>query len=198
MPPLLNPSVASGAAFELDVLRSQVQQVLDAVAEHDYCVLAPTSAKPLLDWLLETSPAPASYCYVADTPNVAEASATIQAISDLVGRGVGALLVVGDGSPARSAKAPGYLDERAADFDGTVERALRSADPGLLAHLDYSLASELDVAGRSTWPIAATVTQDQAWRCDGYDFADPYGVAYFVALWRTGMAGIPSETPASP
>jgi hypothetical protein len=37
-----------------------------------------------------------------------------------------AMLVVGDGSASRSEKAPGYFDERAAQFDADVADALRS------------------------------------------------------------------------
>ena len=39
-----------------------------------------------------------------------------------------ALLVMGDGSACRTVKAPGYLDERAADFDAAAARALGDAD----------------------------------------------------------------------
>ncbi len=47
-----------------------------------------------------------------------------------------ALLAMGDGSARRSASAPGYLDERAAPFDETVERAVRDGDLPAIAALD--------------------------------------------------------------
>ena len=46
-------------------------------------------------------------------------------LADLGGR-VG-LLVMADGSACRSLRAPGYLDPRAAAFDGALERAVRAA-----------------------------------------------------------------------
>lgn len=196
MPPLLNPSLASGAAFELDTLRSTVFQVVEEITKYSYCVIAPLSAQPLLDWLLAEFPLPTAYQYVADTPTEPEAASATDSIRNLVDSGVDALLVVGDGSASRSPKAPGYFDDRAVDFDSQVEQALRSASADRLASLDYSLAHELDVAGRATWPIAAAITHGGQWRCDLYDFADPYGVAYFAALWRTGIAGMPSDTPS--
>jgi hypothetical protein len=66
-----------------------------------------------------------------------------------------ALLAVGDGSARRSASAPGYLDERAAPFDETVERAVRDGDLPALAALDPALATDLLAAGRPAWQALA-------------------------------------------
>ncbi|THA35389.1 hypothetical protein E6R18_04045 [Streptomyces sp. A1277] len=94
-----------------------------------------------------------------------------------------ALLVMGDGSACRTLKAPGYLDERAADFDAAAARALGAADPGALAALDETLAYELKAAGRAPWQVLAGAAEGAglAGRLL-YDDA-PYGVGYLVAAW---------------
>ncbi|RKN37288.1 hypothetical protein [Streptomyces hoynatensis] len=94
-----------------------------------------------------------------------------------------ALLVLGDGSACRSAKAPGAFDGRAAAFDEAVARALGAADTAALAALDADLAAELHAAGRSCWQVLAGAAAGSglAGRLL-YDEA-PYGVGYFVAAW---------------
>ena len=62
---------------------------------------------------------------------------------------------MGDGSARRSASAPGYLDERAAPFDETVERAVRAGDLPAIAALDPVLATDLLAAGRPAWQALA-------------------------------------------
>ncbi len=94
-----------------------------------------------------------------------------------------ALLVMGDGSACRTLKAPGHLDERAADFDATVARALRCADTAGLLALDERLAAELQSSGRACWQLLAGAGADAG--LSGrllYDQA-PYGVGYLVAAW---------------
>lgn len=94
-----------------------------------------------------------------------------------------ALLVMGDGSACRSLKAPGYLDERAADFDERAARALGAADVEALKALDASLAYELKAAGRATWQVLAGAAEGAG--LDGQLLHEdaPYGVGYFVAAW---------------
>ncbi|MFD5319468.1 hypothetical protein [Streptomyces sp. NPDC127098] len=94
-----------------------------------------------------------------------------------------ALLVMGDGSTCRSPKAPGYFDERAADFDAAAARALGAADLAALRRIDPALAAELGAAGRSGWQLLAAAAEGAglAGRLL-YDDA-PYGVGYFVASW---------------
>lgn len=95
-----------------------------------------------------------------------------------------ALLVVGDGSARRSTAAPGYLDERAADFDAAVSAALASGEGARLAGIDLGLGTELLAAGVPAWHAAAAVLGD-AYRAELlYDDA-PFGVGYFVAAWTT-------------
>lgn len=94
-----------------------------------------------------------------------------------------ALLVMGDGSACRTVKAPGYLDERAADFDAAAARALGSADVAALSALDESLAYELKAAGRAPWQVLAGAARGAG--LGGrllYEDA-PYGVGYVVAAW---------------
>lgn len=94
-----------------------------------------------------------------------------------------ALLVMGDGSACRTVKAPGYLDERAADFDAAAARALGAADLEALAALDEALAYELKAAGRAPWQVLAGAAEG-AGRAGRllYEGA-PYGVGYMVAAW---------------
>ncbi|MCX4769367.1 class III extradiol dioxygenase subunit B-like domain-containing protein [Streptomyces sp. NBC_01260] len=94
-----------------------------------------------------------------------------------------ALLVMGDGSACRTVKAPGYLDERATEFDAAASRALGAADTGALIALDEALGHELKAAGRAPWQVLAGAAQGVG--LDGrllYDDA-PYGVGYLVAAW---------------
>jgi aromatic ring-opening dioxygenase LigB subunit len=93
------------------------------------------------------------------------------------------MLVMGDGSACRTVKAPGYLDERAADFDAAAARALGSADVAALSALDESLAYELKAAGRAPWQVLAGAAEGAG--LGGrllYEDA-PYGVGYVVAAW---------------
>ncbi|MEU0131712.1 class III extradiol dioxygenase subunit B-like domain-containing protein [Streptomyces sp. NPDC006289] len=94
-----------------------------------------------------------------------------------------ALLVLGDGSACRTVKAPGYLDERAADFDAVAAAALGSVDLAALSALDESLAAELKASGRAPWQVLAGAARGAA--LNGrllYEDA-PYGVGYVVAAW---------------
>ncbi|KJK58299.1 class III extradiol dioxygenase subunit B-like domain-containing protein [Saccharothrix sp. ST-888] len=94
------------------------------------------------------------------------------------------LLVLGDGSACRSVKAPGYLDERAEDFDAACARALGAADTEALAALDPVLAAELLADGRAPWQVLAGAAQG-AGLGGRLRYAEaPYGVGYYVASWR--------------
>lgn len=95
------------------------------------------------------------------------------------------LLIMGDGSARRSAKAPGHLDERAFAFDDTVHRALAEGDTGALAGLDPALAEELMVAGRAAWQVmaAAVDLEGAAVRTEVRYADDPFGVQYLVGVW---------------
>jgi hypothetical protein len=94
-----------------------------------------------------------------------------------------ALLVMGDGSACRSLKAPGYLDERAADFDERAAHALGAADVEALKALDESLAYELKAAGRAPWQVLAGAAEGAGLAGQLLHEDAPYGVGYFVAAW---------------
>ncbi|MCX5417059.1 class III extradiol dioxygenase subunit B-like domain-containing protein [Streptomyces sp. NBC_00059] len=94
-----------------------------------------------------------------------------------------ALLVMGDGSACRTVKAPGYLDERAADFDAEAARALGSADLAALSALDASRAYELKASGRAPWQVLAGAAQGAELGGKLLHEDAPYGVGYVVAAW---------------
>src|SRR5213075_2398174 len=72
-----------------------------------------------------------------------------------------ALLVMGDASARRTEKAPGYIDARAALYDGAVADAMRSG-PDAVAALDADLADQLLVAGWPAWQFLARVAEESA------------------------------------
>ncbi len=94
-----------------------------------------------------------------------------------------ALLVMGDGSARRSARAPGAYDERAAEFDAAAARALGDADSEALAGLDAELAEELMAAGRSSWQLLGGAGENADLAGQLLYHEAPYGVAYLVASW---------------
>ncbi len=77
--------------------------------------------------------------------------------------------------PATSTSAPSRYDDH-------VAALLAAGDAAGLAALDVGLGSELLATGRLTWPVAAAAlrpeTAELTWR------DDPFGLSYFVALWR--------------
>jgi hypothetical protein len=94
-----------------------------------------------------------------------------------------ALLVVGDGSARCTPAAPGYFDERAAEFGRRVESALRGGDMAALAAIDASLAAELMATGRAAWQVLAGAVGPQRQVPGNLLYADaPFGVAYYVCV----------------
>jgi hypothetical protein len=96
------------------------------------------------------------------------------------------LLVMGDGSARRTAKAPGYLDERAVPFDDDIARALADADTEALAVVDPKAASAVMAAGRAPWQVlaGAVSASGEPWRGRLLSYDAPYGVGYFSAFWE--------------
>jgi len=92
------------------------------------------------------------------------------------------LLVLGDGTACRSEAAPGHIDERAFPFDDLIADALEAGDGDALATLDQDLAEQLMVTGRHTFADLGTTLRAAQGELRYRD--DPYGVSYFVALWR--------------
>src|SRR5699024_8611139 len=94
------------------------------------------------------------------------------------------LLVLGDGSNRRGARAPGGNDDRAADFDESVAGALATADVDTLRDIDPELAAELGAGGRVPWQVLASLpTGEHGWRAELLYSDAPFGVGYHVAVW---------------
>jgi hypothetical protein len=92
-----------------------------------------------------------------------------------------ALLVVANGSAKRSEKAPGHLDDRAAELDAVIDRALRDGDPGPLAALDLELGAEL--WGFDVPAFAALGSLGGRFASEVDHAGDPFGVQYWVVRW---------------
>ncbi|CAN5140167.1 hypothetical protein BH09ACT12_BH09ACT12_26910 [soil metagenome] len=101
---------------------------------------------------------------------------------DLVPQHPGAVLVVGNGSAARTEKAPGHLHAGAAGFDERLRTALVAPDPVALAGLDLHLAADLWADVESlVWLGAEALSAGHQARVDYDD--DPFGVQYWVVRW---------------
>ncbi len=94
-----------------------------------------------------------------------------------------AVVVLANGSARRGEKAPGHLDPRAHAFDAAVEQALLAGDPDALAGLDLTPAGELLTAGL---PGLVTTAGSRSAPVAVEDLYadDPFGVRYWVVLWR--------------
>lgn len=175
-----HPEGATGSFKEFGVdLRVRLGRDLDTVAGRPLPASLAVGA-----WLLARTgwaDAPVEALGVGESleaARCADAGRALAARADRV-----ALLVMGDGSACRTLKAPGYLDERATEFDAAAARALGAADTGALTALDEALACELKAAGRAPWQALAGAAEGAG--LDGrllYDDA-PYGVGYLVAAW---------------
>jgi hypothetical protein len=202
-PPLIVPTVAGGAAFEMDDLRAACGRAVGRMLSSSprqvviigsdggplglraYAPGAPdlpeyTLPLPLVigNWLLDR----------AGVGEEARRSVVVRADGTPVGAWPDVaeptgLLVMADGSARRGVKAPGYLDERAAPFDAAVTTALASSDLAFLASLDVALAGELLVGGVGPLRALAGLAAGAAWQADVLYDAAPYGVQYTVAAW---------------
>jgi hypothetical protein len=94
-----------------------------------------------------------------------------------------ALIVVADGSAARSEKAPAHLHPGAEAFDQSVVAALVSGDPAQLAAIDAATASEVTAAGRPAWRTASAALGGRTYDAALLSDSAPYGVGYVVAAW---------------
>ncbi|MEP7054681.1 MAG: class III extradiol dioxygenase subunit B-like domain-containing protein [Actinomycetota bacterium] len=134
-------------------------------------------------WLLKEAGFAADVTAVGLPASVSadDASALARA---LVGAGEPvSFLAMGDGSARRSVAAPGYVDQRSADFDESVSKALAACDTDAILGLDPALAQALLCAGRASWQVLAGAASGHTLHGSVlYDDA-PYGVGYFVATW---------------
>lgn len=203
-PPVLVPELAGAAAGDLDDLRAACDgAVAEAVAENPARVVVVGTGDPVHgDASAGGSLAPYGVDVRAGGPELGlPLDLTLGAwLLDRAGwsgdrlyttrparwEPDDVLLVMADGSATRTQKAPGYIDERSADFDAQISRALSGGDAAALAELDLDLAEQLWCAGAPalrwlgeqarTAPVTARLAYNAA----------PYGVGYWVALWTWG------------
>jgi hypothetical protein len=212
-PPLLVPEVAAGAAGELDDLRAACRAAvahLDNASVDSLIVVGsdtttvrrkPPFGGTLSRWGVDLpvgdpsgdqlplslligawlAPQAGNFQSVAADAPPAGCAALGRALAGEAAR-VG-LLVLGDGSSCRTDKAPGFFDPRAEGFDAAVAAALASADAAALAAIDPREAAGLLAAGRAPWQVLAGAKSGPMSGELLYDSA-PYGVGYFVAVWR--------------
>jgi hypothetical protein len=95
----------------------------------------------------------------------------------------GSVLVVANGSACRTEKAPGHLDERAEEFDATIEKALRGGPPDDALALTEGLATDL-------WchdlPELQWLVRAAEGARGGLTHAEAtHGVAWWVGVWET-------------
>ncbi|MBB4930268.1 hypothetical protein F4561_001088 [Lipingzhangella halophila] len=134
-------------------------------------------------WLAERAGAvPAGY--VAVPPEAGPHECLVRGADMASGPERLGVLAMGDGSARRTEHAPGYYDPRAVSFDHSVATALAKADTAALAALDAGTATELMAAGRPVWQVLAGAARNTAPHGELLAHEAPYGVGYFVALWR--------------
>ena len=207
-PPVLVPAIASGAAPELDDVRTACREavaaVYDAASDIVFVVgsdgaqrattFAPWGADEPVEvpeplplallvggWL--TRGRSRSFVVVDDALDPQECAELGRELAEAAGRV--ALLVMGDGSARHTEKAPGYLDPRAPAYDAEVARALAAGDADALLALDPDEARALMVAGRAPWQVLAGAAASAGPPQVGAGLqAAPYGVGYHVFTWR--------------
>lgn len=210
-PPLLVPELAAGAAAELDPLRAACREAVRRLLATRPAELVVIGTGPeTTRFMPGTTGTLAGYGVpvTATLPGAAPGAAVLplaltvgawlltEAGADVPCSGVAvgadaataglpdapAYLVVGDGSARRSARAPGYVDERAEPFDATVEAALAAGDATALRDLDPALGADLLAAGVPAWRALGHAATGP-FAADLLHAAAPYGVGYFVAFW---------------
>ena len=201
MTPLLFQHL-SGVADPLVELRdAAVQAVRDATAGADeVVVLAPVGGREAPgDWRDPSHSGPAhgeprSLAEQVGRHLLALAGCTLPATYVEVGEGGAvptapkdtrvALLVLGDGAAARREGAPGYIDDRSFAYDDPLASLLAEGDGAGLTELDEDLGADLLATGRLSFPVLGSLMPradaELRWR------GDPFGLTYFVALWRAG------------
>jgi hypothetical protein len=138
-------------------------------------------------WLVETGPV----TIVGDRQGrrvgewlVEEARVSTRSLRSPLDQRAG-VLAVGNGSACRTEKAPGYLDERAAGFDGDLARALTAPDPTALTGIDPTTSTELLAATDGLRALGDLLTHQHVATVDYDD--DPFGVQYWVVRWTARL-----------
>ncbi len=185
-PPLLLPTVANGAAAELDELRAACDEMIAEILNRADQLIICTSQEgvELGEWLVQRSEWRGLVNVITMANGLPPADTALRECAGA--HDSSAMLVMGDGSACRTEKAPGYLDPRALTFDDDIATWLADVNVDALGTIDQEVAAELLVAGRITWPSAAAVVQadPREWTGELLYRADPYGVSYFVASWQ--------------
>ena len=196
--PLLIPEIAVGAAAELDNLRGAAREATDWVCAdaRSVGVLVPGTATTSGEqWSLQGygltvghgPPVPLAVAvarWLLDG-RPADVHGSEDHGADLSGHD--GLLVMGDGSAARTDKAPGHFHPGAVDFDTQVLVAIGVGDAPALAGLDLSKGAEVLAAGVPAWQrLGRMVGKVTSSAVDAQE--DRYGVLYFVARWTAAWA----------
>jgi hypothetical protein len=93
------------------------------------------------------------------------------------------LLVMGDLSARRTAKAPATFHPAAEDFDRRIGDAIRKAELDRLLDIDAALAAELRVGGTAAlWLLAGALEGTSSLRGEVRYEAAPFGVGYLVGV----------------
>lgn len=95
------------------------------------------------------------------------------------------LLVLANGSAKGAYVAPGYLDERAQEFDMKLVTALSACDPTALVELDEALAEELWCYDISVLKALAAHFPSGIAKSTTIYVGSPYGVQYWIGTWST-------------
>jgi len=112
---------------------------------------------------------------------LAEAGVTLVDIHNADG-----LLVLASGSAKANDKAPGYLDERARDFDMKLTAALSTGDTTSLLELDDALAEALWCLDVSA--LKALATHFTSAVATTTYVGNPYGVQYWIGTWTRAIS----------
>lgn len=211
-PPVLVPEIAQSAAAELDDLRAACRRAIRRVAAPGVQLVVLGAGESTTPHAATARGSFAGYGVDLEVALGSDESGPVELplaltvgawlLRDTVGPGCGAigwsvgagdltglgddpvaLLVMGDGSARRSVKAPGYLDDRAAAFDGAIAAILADGDAAALTGIDGELAADLLVAGAPAWCAAGALLLDGDWDADLLADDAPYGVGYFAAAW---------------
>jgi hypothetical protein len=128
-------------------------------------------------------PAPVVTVETGDDPATARRAIDMSAGADRVG-----VLVISDGAAAHGDDAPGRRDDRSLPFDDMLADALATGDPGRLrvACADLDLARSLLAVVEPLLVLAELTAADPPSVADLRYRGAPYGVGYFVAVWRWG------------
>jgi hypothetical protein len=139
-------------------------------------------------WLLDQAaahglPPMAAFGVPASMP-VERAAATGRALAGAVRPGLRVgLLVMGDLSARRTARAPATFHPAAEEFDRQIADAIHKADLRQLLDADASLAAELRVGGMAAlWLLAGALEEAREPRTEVLYEGAPFGVGYLVGV----------------